>query len=169
MSGYSYETRKEEMQLQAELKRNLLLRFNLHAFDAPTAPLPTPAPRRIIQITPENITSKSYRRICKAKSKGGLLQGEIEMLRRRCIRKVTALLQNHHQQHPEATPSPKSQAVRIIKRILLLAEDNRIKLQSLFVTLVKALAGSSPVSTVEDRLAEFGNYLEQLETDKQED
>lgn len=35
-SGYSYESRKEETQLQAELKRNLLLRFNLHAFDLPT-------------------------------------------------------------------------------------------------------------------------------------
>jgi hypothetical protein len=77
-SGYSYETRKEETQLQAELKRNLLLRFNLHAFDLPTAhslpqqPLPS---RSIIQITQENLGSKDYRRMCRVKSRGALLQG----------------------------------------------------------------------------------------------
>lgn len=84
--------------------------------------------------------SKNYRRICRTKSRVGLLQGETEMLRKRCIRKINSLLKNTNEGN-----NSKAQAMGIIKRILILAEDNRIKLQSLFVTLVKALASSSPI------------------------
>ena len=60
----------------------------------------------------------------------------------------------------------KLEASRIVKRIVELAEDSRIKLQSLFVTLVKALAATSPKIPCEERISEFTSYLEQLETDK---
>lgn len=56
-----------------------------------------------------------------------------------------------------------------MKRILALSEGNRVKLQSLFCTVMKALSLSSPMLRCEERLAEFSNYLEQLESDKQED
>ena len=71
-----------------------------------------------------------------------------------CIRKINCLLKREKQ--PEDT---RSQAMGIIKRILALAEDNRIKLQSLFVTLVKALSASSAICACEERLGEFVNYL----------
>ena len=56
-----------------------------------------------------------------------------------------------------------------MQRILALAEGNRVKLQSLFCTVMKAVGLSSPVLRCEERLAEFSNYLEQLENDKKED
>lgn len=166
-SDYSYQNRKEEMQLQAELKRKLLMRYNLDSFDhAPQTKLADAASKRkIIQLTPENITSHHYKRICKNKTKNtGLLKGEIEMLKGKCIRKVASILSNQ-----QGVKKPRLQAVKIIKRILILADDNRIKLQSLFVTLIKALSFKNPLSRCEERLAEFSNYLQQLQNDKQED
>ena len=107
-----------------------------------------------MEVTQENMGSKAYRKMCRSKSRGGLLQGETDMLRRWCIRKINCLLKREKQ--PEDT---RSQAMGIIKRIMALAEDNRIKLQSLFVTLVKALSASSAICACEERLGEFVNYL----------
>lgn len=56
-----------------------------------------------------------------------------------------------------------------MKRIVALAEGNRVKLQSLFCTAMKAVSLGSSGMRCEERLAEFGNYLEGLENDKKED
>jgi hypothetical protein len=130
------------MQVQAELKKKLLLRFNLYDFDAapPKESHKQPPLKKLLEVTQENMGSKDYRRMCRTKSRVGLLQGETEMLRKRCMRKINSLLKNTNDGN-----NSKTQAMGTIKRILILAEDNRIKLQSLFVTLVKALASSSPI------------------------
>jgi hypothetical protein len=56
----------------------------------------------------------------------------------------------------------KEYADKIMKRIIGLAEGNRMKLQSLFVTLLKSLIPSSSSLKIEERLGDFSNYLDQL-------
>lgn len=85
------------MHFQAELKKTLLLRYNLLDFDctAQNKQAETAAKKKIIQIASENITAKNYKRICKRKTKNvSLFKGEIEMLKTKCIRKITSLLKN---------------------------------------------------------------------------
>lgn len=59
------------MQLQAELKRNLLLKYNLFDFanEKPTRPAQTASKRSIIQITPQRTATKQLKKICKEKTK----------------------------------------------------------------------------------------------------
>lgn len=81
-----------------------------------------------------------------------------EVLRVQCLRKVCSFLRGSE----ENLQSAKEYAVKLMKRIVGLAEGNRMKLQSLFVTLLKSLSSTSSGLKVEERLADFSNYLDQL-------
>ena len=112
--------------------------------------------RNIIQITPQRVANRQLKKICKEKGKNKhLLHSEIEMLRGKCLRKLTSLLKNA-QENAEAC---KIHAMKIMKRMLVLADGNRVKLQSLFCTVMRVMSSSSPILRCEDRLAEFSNYL----------
>ena len=56
----------------------------------------------------------------------------------------------------------KEYTVNLMRRVVGLAEGNRMKLQSLFVTLLKSLSSTSSNLKVEERLGDFSNYLDQL-------
>jgi len=56
-----------------------------------------------------------------------------------------------------------------MKRMLVLADNNQIKLKSLFVTLVKTMSSSSRNINCEEQLSDFRHYLERLEGEKGED
>jgi hypothetical protein len=75
-----------------------------------------------------------------------------------CLRKIGSVLRGTE----EKSQFVKEYAVKIMKRIIGLAEGNRMKLQSLFVTLLKSLIPSSSSLKIEERLGDFSNYLDQL-------
>ena len=56
----------------------------------------------------------------------------------------------------------KEYTVKLMRRVVGLAEGNRMKLQSLFVTILKSLSSTSSNLKVEERLGDFSNYLDQL-------
>jgi hypothetical protein len=56
----------------------------------------------------------------------------------------------------------KEYTVKLMRRVVGLAEGNRMKLQSLFITLLKSLSSTSSSLKVEERLGDFSNYLDQL-------
>ncbi len=75
-----------------------------------------------------------------------------------CLRKIGSVLRGTE----EKSQFVKEYADKIMKRIIGLAEGNRMKLQSLFVTLLKSLIPSSSSLKIEERLGDFSNYLDQL-------
>ena len=81
-----------------------------------------------------------------------------EVLRVQCLRKIRSVLCGSE----ENLQSIKEYTVKLMRRIIGLAEGNRMKLQSLFVTLLKSLSSTSSSLRVEERLADFSNYLDQL-------
>lgn len=56
----------------------------------------------------------------------------------------------------------KEYTIKLMRRVVGLTEGNRMKLQSLFVTLLKSLSSTSSSLKVEERLGDFSNYLDQL-------
>jgi hypothetical protein len=51
------------------------------------------------------------------------------------------------------------QSMEIMRRILVLADSNHMKLKSLFVTLIRTISGGSRVLSCEERVCDFRHYL----------
>ena len=75
-------------------------------------------------------------------SKKSVVYEQVEYLKKHCLRKIQTYLRNNI----DNIASIRSHSLEIMRRILVLADDNHIKLKSLFVTLVKTMKCSQELS-----------------------
>lgn len=67
---------------------------------------------------------------------------QIDQLRVHCLRKISELLKNS----TDSREMVRRHSMELMKRMLILADNNHLKLKSLFVTLVRTLSGSNMLS-----------------------
>ena len=169
-TAYCYERRKEEIRYQDKLKQHLLKRYNLICFDekgkkVETQSSPSSSFQKTV-ISELSVPVKKQKKIRKSTfSKRSLINDQIEELTKRCTRKIHTILKNSQ----DSCDITRQSSMEIMKRMLVLADNNQIKLKSLFVTLVKTMSSSSRNINCEEQLSDFRHYLERLEGEKGED
>lgn len=169
-TAYCYERRKEEIRYQDKLKQHLLKRYNLISFDEKGKKVETQSsPSSSLQktvISELSVPEKKQKKIRKSTFfKRSLINDQIEELTKRCTRKIHTILKNSQ----DSCDITRQSSMEIMKRMLVLADNNQIKLKSLFVTLVKTMSSSSRNINCEEQLSDFRHYLERLEGEKGED
>ena len=71
--------------------------------------------------------------------KKSVLNDQIGELSKRCARKIHSILKNNQ----DSTENTRNISIEIMRRMMILSDNNHLKLKSLFVTLVKTISGVS--------------------------
>ena len=165
--NYCYERRKEEIRFQDKLKQKLLQRYNLlntshNNSDSSTSRAYS---KPIIQITVSGSHLRKQKRIFKpSQQRKVMATDQIDQLRVHCLRKISELLKNS----TDSRETVRRHTLELMRRMLILADNNHLKLKSLFVTLVRTLSRATMLSC-EEKTGDFKHYMERLQGEKGED